>query len=58
MLEQVRSEFSENGIRLVFARVSDPVRHLFRRSGFLERLGEAMCSGAWIAPSMLRMSLV
>jgi high affinity sulfate transporter 1 len=41
MLDQVRSELSESGIRLTFARVSEPVREIFRRSGFLERLGEA-----------------
>ena len=40
MLEQVRSELNESGIRLTFARVSEPVREIFRRSGFLERLGE------------------
>jgi high affinity sulfate transporter 1 len=39
MLEQVHSELIESGIRLRFARISDPVRELFRRSGFLERLG-------------------
>ena len=40
-LEQLRSELNENGIRLAFARIADPVRALFRRSGFLERLGES-----------------
>lgn len=39
MLEQVRNELQESGIELCFARVADPVRDLFRRSGFLERLG-------------------
>jgi MFS superfamily sulfate permease-like transporter len=41
MLEQLRSELVENGTELAFARVQDPVRDLFRRSGFLERLGES-----------------
>ena len=40
MLEQVRGELQESGIALYFARVSDEVRGLFDRSGFLERLGE------------------
>ena len=40
-LEQLRSELNENGIGLAFARISDPVRELLRRSGFLERLGES-----------------
>ena len=41
MLEQLRGELHENGIELAFARVQEPVRDLFRRSGFLERLGES-----------------
>ena len=40
MLEQLWSELQESGIALYFARVSDEVRGLFDRSGFLERLGE------------------
>jgi sulfate permease, SulP family len=40
MLEHLRSELSESGIDLWFARVADPVRDLSRRSGFLESLGE------------------
>ena len=40
MLEQLRSELNEKGIGLAFARISDPVRGLLGRSGFLERLGE------------------
>jgi MFS superfamily sulfate permease-like transporter len=40
-LEQLRSDLNENGIGLAFARISDSVRDLFRRSGFLERLGES-----------------
>jgi MFS superfamily sulfate permease-like transporter len=39
MLEQLRDEFHESGMELYFARVSDAVRDLFNRSGFLERLG-------------------
>jgi MFS superfamily sulfate permease-like transporter len=41
MLEQLRSDLSERGIRLMFARISEPVRELLRRSGFVERVGEA-----------------
>jgi sulfate permease, SulP family len=40
MLEQLRSGLKEDGIILAFARSSDSVRGLLRRSGFLERLGE------------------
>ena len=40
MLEQLRSELNEKGIGLAFARISDSVRRLLSRSGFLERLGE------------------
>ena len=40
MLEQLRTDLSGDGIRLALARVSDPVRGLLGRSGFLERLGE------------------
>lgn len=40
-LEQLRSELNENGIGLAFARISDPVRDLLRRSGFLDRFGES-----------------
>ena len=40
MLEQLRSELSESSIDLCFARVADPVRDIFRRSGFLTSLGE------------------
>ena len=40
MLEQLRSELNEKGIGLAFARISDSVRELLQRSGFLERLGE------------------
>ena len=41
MLEQLRSELNEKGIGLAFARISDSVRELLKRSGFLERLGES-----------------
>jgi SulP family sulfate permease len=40
MLGQVRNELSESGIELYFARVTDPVRDLFQRAGFLDDLGE------------------
>jgi SulP family sulfate permease len=40
MLEQLENELHESGIELCFVRVADPVRDLFRRSGFLELLGE------------------
>jgi len=36
MLGQLRSELRESGIDLYFARVTDPVRDLFGRSGFLK----------------------
>jgi high affinity sulfate transporter 1 len=41
MLEQLRSELKESGVDLAFARVQEPVRDLFRRSGFMERVGES-----------------
>lgn len=41
MLRQVRNELAQLGIELHFARVADPVRDLFRRSGFLDDLGES-----------------
>jgi len=40
MLGQVRNELSESEIELYFARVTEPVRDLFRRAGFLDDLGE------------------
>jgi sulfate permease, SulP family len=40
MLEQLRDELHQSGVDLFFVRVADPVRDLFGRSGFLERLGE------------------
>jgi SulP family sulfate permease len=40
MMEQLENELHESGIELSFVRVADPVRDLFRRSGFLELLGE------------------
>jgi MFS superfamily sulfate permease-like transporter len=39
MLQQLRSELEESGIALYFARVTDRVRDLFDRSGFMERVG-------------------
>jgi high affinity sulfate transporter 1 len=40
MLVQLQKELHESGIVLYFARVADPVRDLFERSGFLQELGE------------------
>jgi sulfate permease, SulP family len=40
MLGQLKNELGESGIELHFARVADPVRDLFRRSGFLDDVGE------------------
>lgn len=37
MLSQLRNELRESGIDLYFARVTDPVRDLFDRSGFLKQ---------------------
>ena len=54
MLEQLRSEFQELGIKLYFARVSDRVRDLFGRSGFRERLGQdSIFSGVDVAVNAL-----
>jgi high affinity sulfate transporter 1 len=36
MLSQLRNELRESDIHLYFARVADPVRDLFRRSGFVQ----------------------
>jgi SulP family sulfate permease len=36
MLERLRSELRESEVQLCFARVADPVRDLFKRSGFVE----------------------
>jgi SulP family sulfate permease len=40
MLQQMAGELQEMGIGVCFARVADPVRDLFARSGFLEHLGQ------------------
>jgi SulP family sulfate permease len=40
VLEQLRTDLSERGIGLALAKISNPVRELLDRSGFLERLGE------------------
>jgi SulP family sulfate permease len=37
MLERLRSELRESEVQLCFARVADPVRDLFKRSGFVEQ---------------------
>jgi high affinity sulfate transporter 1 len=39
-LAQMKAELDGQGIGLAFARVSDPVRDLITRSGFLQRIGE------------------
>ena len=39
MLQELTDELHQSGITVCFARVADPVRDLFARSGFLERLG-------------------
>ena len=39
-LAQMKTEMDGRGIGLAFARVSDPVRDLIARSGFLQRIGE------------------
>jgi MFS superfamily sulfate permease-like transporter len=41
ILEELRNELNESGIGLALARISDPVRVLLSRSGFLDRLGES-----------------
>ena len=45
MLGQLRSEMCESDIHLYFARVADPVRDLFQRSGFLEQLDGRLFRG-------------
>ena len=45
MLSQLRSELREAGIHLYLARVTDQVRDLFERSGFLEQLDGRLFRG-------------
>ncbi|MBI4894109.1 MAG: sulfate permease [Acidobacteria bacterium] len=40
LLEQLRADLQESGVRLVLARVTDPVLEFLARSGFTARLGE------------------
>jgi MFS superfamily sulfate permease-like transporter len=40
MLEQLQGELQKIGVALYFARITDRVRDLFDRSGFVERLGK------------------
>ena len=40
MLDQLRGELQQLGTTVYFARVSDKVRDLFERSGFLDRVGQ------------------
>jgi hypothetical protein len=50
MLDRLQGELRELGIDFYFARVADPVRDLFKRSGFVEELegrlfrGGRLCS--------------
>ncbi len=37
MLDRFRTELRESGIHLCFARIADPVRDLFKRSGFVDQ---------------------
>lgn len=39
MLRDLRKELEESKVKLLFGRISDPVRDLFERSGFLSELG-------------------
>lgn len=45
MLRRLRDELQKSGIHLYFARVADPVRDLFDRSGFLEELDGRLFRG-------------
>jgi len=45
MLRRLRGELQESGIHLYFARVADPVRDLFHRSGFMEELDGRLFRG-------------
>jgi high affinity sulfate transporter 1 len=45
MLGQLKNELGGLGIRLYFARVTDPVQDLFERSGFLDQLNEFVFRG-------------
>ena len=37
MLDRCRTELRESGIHLCFARIADPIRDLFKRSGFVDQ---------------------
>jgi MFS superfamily sulfate permease-like transporter len=54
MLEQLQNELCESGIDLYFARVTDPVRDLFERSGFLKQLNGHLFRGVDSAVSAFR----
>jgi SulP family sulfate permease len=45
MLRRLREELRDSGIHLFFARVADPVRDLFDRSGFLKELDGRLFRG-------------
>ena len=49
MLGQLRNELQDSGIDLYFARVADPVRDLFGRSGFLKQLDGRLFRGVDVA---------
>jgi sulfate permease, SulP family len=49
MLKQVRDELRDEGIHLYFARVADPVRDLFDRSGFLKEVEGRLFRGVDVA---------
>jgi sulfate permease, SulP family len=49
MLGQLRNELQDFGIDLYFARVADPVRDLFGRSGFLKQLDGRLFQGVDVA---------
>jgi sulfate permease, SulP family len=56
MLEQLKNELCESGIDLYFARVTDPVRDLFERSGFLEQLNGHLFRGVDSAVNAFRIA--
>jgi sulfate permease, SulP family len=54
MLGQLRNELHDAGIDLYFARVADPVRDLFRRSGLLKELDGRLFRGVDVAVAAFR----
>ena len=45
MLRRLRDDLQNSGIHLYFARVADPVRDLFEKSGFLKELDGRLFRG-------------